>query len=73
MLGSMSLLSWTGNLAYGTTLGAPAEVYYFGSNVTNLEKGVEEFLEFVELRIICWKGKKMTLRIKLQISNTVIN
>lgn len=58
VLGSVSLLSQNGNLAYGTVLGTPAEVCYFGSNVTNLEKCVKEFLDFVELRIICWKGKK---------------
>lgn len=57
-LGSVSLLSWNGNLAYGTILGTPAEVCYFGSNVPNLEECVKEFLEFVELRIICWKEKE---------------
>lgn len=57
-LGSVSLLSWNGNLAYGTILGTLAEVCYFGSNVPNLEECVKEFLEFVELRIICWKEKE---------------
>lgn len=41
MLGSVSLLSWNGNLAYKTILGTPAEVCYFGSNVTNLEECVK--------------------------------
>lgn len=61
MLGSVSLLSWNGNLAYGTILGTPVEVCYFGSNITNLEKCMKEFLEFVEIRIICWKERKKAL------------
>lgn len=73
VLGSVCLLSQDGNLAYGTILGTPAEVCYFGSNVTNLEKCVKEFLDFVEVRITCWKEKKMVLRIKLQISEELIN
>lgn len=53
MCWAVFLLSQNGNLPYGTILGTPAEVCYFGSNVTNLEKCVKEFLDFVELRIIC--------------------
>lgn len=60
MLGSVSVLLWKGNLACGTILGTPAEVRYFGSNVTNLEKCVKELVKFVELIIICWKEEKGT-------------
>lgn len=38
--------------------GNSAKVCYFGSNVSNAEKCVKEF---IELRIICWKEKKKSL------------